>query len=231
MYCVNCGVKLEDTEKDCPLCGTRAYHPDMERQETAPLYPQRQYPDPQIPSKTAPIIWTTLFLLPMFITLLCDMQINHTITWSGYVVGALIVGYAVLVFPFWFRKPNAALLVPFSFFVIALYVMYINHSVEGNWYLSFAFPVIFFLGALITSVVVLLRYFWNRRLYVVGGSGIALGIFMPVMEYLICITFQGTKFIGWSFYPLTVFLLLGGMLAFLAVFRPAREMMNRKFFI
>ena len=31
MYCVNCGVKLADTEQFCPLCGVKALHPDVER--------------------------------------------------------------------------------------------------------------------------------------------------------------------------------------------------------
>ena len=40
MYCANCGVKLADTENRCPLCGTEAYHPDIERPEVDPLYPK-----------------------------------------------------------------------------------------------------------------------------------------------------------------------------------------------
>jgi hypothetical protein len=35
----------------------------------------------------------------------------------------------------------------------------------------------------------------------------------------------------WSLYPLTALVLLGGMLIFLAICRPARETMERKFFL
>ena len=44
MYCINCGVKLADSEKRCPLCGTVPYHPDIVRQEGQALYPQDRYP-------------------------------------------------------------------------------------------------------------------------------------------------------------------------------------------
>ena len=37
MYCVKCGVRLADTEKVCPLCATRVYHPDLEQPKTPPL--------------------------------------------------------------------------------------------------------------------------------------------------------------------------------------------------
>ena len=27
MYCVKCGVELADSQRVCPLCGTRVFHP------------------------------------------------------------------------------------------------------------------------------------------------------------------------------------------------------------
>ncbi len=39
MYCMNCGVRLGDSEKRCPLCGLRVYHPDLETPRGEPLYP------------------------------------------------------------------------------------------------------------------------------------------------------------------------------------------------
>ena len=32
MYCINCGVKLADTEHICPLCGTEVFHPELMRE-------------------------------------------------------------------------------------------------------------------------------------------------------------------------------------------------------
>ena len=29
MYCIKCGAKLESSEKICPLCETKVYHPDI----------------------------------------------------------------------------------------------------------------------------------------------------------------------------------------------------------
>ena len=59
----------------------------------------------------------------------------------------------------------------------------------------------------------------------------ALGAFMVLVEYLLCITFEPIRFYGWSVYPMTVLLILGGMLIFLAVNRRAREKMEKRFFI
>ena len=52
---------------------------------------------------------------------------------------------------------------------------------------------------------------------------------MVLIEFLLKHTF-GTAFIGWSLYPLTALVLLGGFLIFLGICRPAREAMERKVF-
>lgn len=231
MYCVKCGVKLADTEKKCPLCGVAVFHPDLTRGEGEPLYPQQKNPSYQVSSAASRIVVTTAFLLPLLITLLCDLQINRTVTWSGYVIGALLVGYVILVLPSWFRQPNPVIFVPCGFAVIGVYLLYINFATGGRWFLSFAFPVVGTIGLIVTAVVALLRYVRRGRLYVFGGAAVALGAFMPLMEYLIYFTFQMPRFVAWSLYPLTALVLLGGMLIFLAICRPARETMERKFFI
>ncbi len=134
MYCVKCGVKLADTEKVCPLCGTVVFHPDIAREESQRLYPAGRNPNPQVSRWGALVIVSTVFLLPMLLTLLCDMQISQSITWSGYVTGALLVGYEICVLPLWFKKPNPVIFVPCGFAAVGLYVLYINWMTGGNWF-------------------------------------------------------------------------------------------------
>ena len=231
MYCVNCGVELADSEQVCPLCGVAAWHPDIQPGRGEPLFPEDRYPNYQVNPKGAQIIVTTLFLLPFFICPLCDFQLSGTITWAGYVMGALAVSYVVLVLPFWFQRPNPVVFVPCSFAAAGLYLLYINLATGGSWFLSFAFPVTGYVGALTTAVTVLLRYIRRRRLWIFGGAWIALGAFMPLMEFLLALTFPSLRFLGWSLYPMIALVLFGGMLLFLALNSRARERMERKFFI
>ena len=231
MYCVNCGVKLADTEEVCPLCGVVAYHPDLLREKAEPLYPKHKLPEQQVSPKAAKIILTALFLLPAMITLLCDIQINGEVTWSGYVVGGLQLVYVSLVLPFWFRRPNPVIFTPCAFISVALFLLYIDLHVKGEWFLTFALPVTGGMAILVTAVVTLLRYLPRAGLYILGGASIALGAFMPLVEFLMCITFFKHVFFSWSLYPLAVLTLLGGTLIFLAICRPARESMERRFFL
>ena len=230
MYCIKCGVKLSDSQKACPLCGTVVFHPEV-MPSGDPLYPPQRQPAPQVRSQAALVVITTLYLLPMIITALCDLQLNKAVTWCGYVIGALAVSYVILVLPYWFRQPNPVVFVPCGFAAVGLFLLYISIATGGGWFLSFAFPVTGAVGLIVTAVVALLKYVGKGELYIFGGAFALLGGFMPVMEWLLNLTFGFTHGFVWSLYPLTALVLLGGMLIFLAICRPARETMERKFFV
>ena len=231
MYCVNCGVKLADSEAYCPLCGTEAFRPTGERSAESLLYPRKQYPNVQVSTTGVMIILTVLFLLPILITLQCDLLINRSVTWSGFVIGGLLVVYVAFILPGWFKKPNPVIFVPCAFAAIGGYLLYISLATGGGWFLSFAFPVTGFIGLVVTAVTVLLRYVRRGILYILGGAVLALGLFMPLVEFLLTITFPAISFVGWFLFPLTALVLLGGTMLFLAISRRARETMERKLFI
>lgn len=227
MYCANCGVKLADTEKRCPLCGTEAYHPDIERPEVAPLYPQDFVPKRELSKATIHIIILTLFLIPILVTLYSDFYVTRTITWSAYVIFSLLIVYVIFILPFWFKKPSPAVFVPIDFLVIELFLHYVNYVTGGDWFLSFAFPVVTYLGLIVTATCVLIYYLKKGHLYVIGGFFVALGLFMDIIELFIMITFK-LDFDGWSLYPMIPLVLIGlGMIA-IATSRSARAMLARK---
>lgn len=230
MYCIKCGVKLAASEKKCPLCGTVPYHPDIPRETGDPLYPADRYPAETVRPKVLQGALLILFLLPMVITLLVDLQVHGTVSWSGHVVGALVLSYLIICLPMWFRRPNPVIFVPCDFAAVILYLLYIDLFAGGNWFLSFAFPVAGGIGIIVTAVVTLMRYVRRGKLYILGGATMALGAFMLLVEFLLVITFEDYFFVGWSLYPLAVLFLLGALMIYLAIDRSAREIVERKLF-
>ena len=232
MYCIKCGVELADTEKVCPLCQTVVFHPDVTQPDAPPLYPKDQYPKPQVTPLGGRIILTTLFLLAMLIPMQCDLHLTDRITWSGFVIASLLFLYVCTVLPFWFRRPNPVIFVPCGFAAAAGLLLYICLATGGHWFLTFALPTVGAVALIVTAVVTLLKYVGRGELYIFGGAMAAMGAYMPVMGWLVNLTFLGqSRFAFWSLYPATALVLLGGMLIFLAICRPARETMQRKLFI
>ena len=230
MYCANCGVKLADTEKACPLCGTEAYHPHIERPEVAPLYPKDFVPKRELSKATIHVIILTLFLIPIFVTLYADLYLDLKATWSPYVIFSLAVIYIISVLPYWFKKPSPAIFVPVDFVAIALFLHYINYSINGDWFLTLAFPLITYLGITVTTVSILLYYLKKGHMYVIGALFIALGLFMDIIELFIMITFK-LNFDGWSIYPMIPLVLLGLGMIVISISRNARAALARKLHI
>ena len=229
MYCIKCGVKLGDSEQRCPLCQTVVYHPQLARPEGEKLYPEDRLP--QIKFSLFPaVLLTALFLLPILTILLCDLQLCGGITWSGYVMGALLLVYVIAVLPMWFPSPNPVIFVPCGFLATALYLHYICFAVGGSWFWVFALPTLGGGAVVVTTLVVLTRYIKKGWLYMFGGAFIGLGVFMLPVELLAGIAFHVKHFVGWSFYPLMALVLLGGVMIFLAIYTPARETVQRKLF-
>lgn len=230
MYCVNCGVKLADTQKKCPLCSTLPGTVPAGKAPVKPLYPENHHPEYAV--NTGAVCGTVLilFLIPVVVSFFMDMHMDRQIDWFWYAVGAMLLAYVVIALPLWFRKPNPVIFVPCDFGAVALYLLLIDLLTEGGWFLPFALPVTLSVGFVITAVITLLRYLRGGRLFIFGGALISLGAVALLVEVRLCIAFH-MDFVGWSGYPMIVLAMLGGLLIFLGVNRAARERMRRKFFL
>lgn len=229
MYCINCGVKLAASEKSCPLCNTAVYYPEIKQSDVEPLYPKNIVPKVTSKSKVLNGAIIIMFLIPLIVCFLADIQINGKLEWFGFVAGALAVGYIVFALPLWFEKRNPVIFVPCGFLAAGLYLMYINFVTNGDWFLTFAFPETGGICIIISSTVTLFYYLKKGKLYITGGAFVLFGGFMLLTEFLMDMTFH-IRFMGWSIYPLAVLVLIGGLLIYLGINRSAREIMERKLF-
>ena len=232
MYCVKCGVELADSQRVCPLCGTRVFHPDIPRTPADPPYPpdERVHPE-EVNRSGVCFILTALALLPAVICVLCDWRINGGILWSGYASGGILLLYVLTVLPLWFKRPNPVIFVPVDFAAIALFLLYVNYATGGHWYLSFALPVTGAAALLVCAMVTLLKYLPGAALYICGGALILSGGLAVLVEFLLNLTFGLHDTFLWSIYPLAVGVVLGAMLLVIAVSKPLRRSLHRKFFL
>lgn len=230
MYCVQCGVELSDSQERCPLCGTVVFHPEIVRKQEDKPYPPK--PRPQTASRFGILfVLTMLILLPLVTVLLVDWRINDNLSWSGYVVGALVVAYVVVVLPMWFKKATPIIFLGADHVALGLYLLYINYATGGDWYLTFALPLLGGLMLLSMGALTLLYYVPKGALYTIGGTLLLLGWFTVLIEYLINYTFHLSDRFFWSFYPLAGCSIIGITLLVIAICPGFQEGLRRKFFI
>ena len=233
MYCVQCGVELQKGAEKCPLCGLRAYHPDLNEQPEARPYPA--FTGGERVSRGGMLLaLSILFALPILVCLLTDFRLGGGVTWSGYVVGGVLVLYTALCLPLWFRRRNPVVFFPVTMAAAIVLALYICLKTGGRWFLPLAFLVGGAVLLIAETVIVLLRYSVGERqyriLYILGGALIAVGGLCVLVEFLLKVSF-GIPMRWWSLYPLAALTLLGLMLIVIAASSRLRHSLHKRFFI
>lgn len=100
-YCVNCGVELAPSEKSCPLCKVPVQNPAspwVEPQSTP--YPKRvESIINRVDRRYGALLAGVGLVVPVLCSLLIDILMTHTLTWSGYVTGACLCLFVWVLLP------------------------------------------------------------------------------------------------------------------------------------
>ena len=231
MYCVKCGVRLADGTERCPLCATPVWIPENADIQKAndgysSVYPKKKENE-RIP---AAIFLTIALAVVSTVCLIFCLRTYGAVRWSGYVMSGIAALYIIAVLPMWFRRPNPVVFVPTSFIAVSAFLLYVCLHNHGNWFFTFAFPVVMLLGILTTAAVSLFRYVKGGKLFIIGGLLAALGASSMLIEYFEHITF-GTKMFSWSLYSMSTFFLFGLFLILAGIIQSLREWLERRSFL
>jgi len=99
-YCVNCGVKLAKSENKCPLCNTKVVNPNKLKDEYEPAYSNKIEEFKTINYKFIAKLTILVLLILTLVTVSCDLIITQTVSWSIYVVCAILYLSSHLIFAF-----------------------------------------------------------------------------------------------------------------------------------
>ncbi|PWM43054.1 MAG: hypothetical protein DBX47_07595 [Clostridiales bacterium] len=236
-YCVNCGVELADSEKSCPLCHTPVINPNdkKDKQVKRPYPPYKTVTAQKVSLKSILELVSWIFAIPLLLCIVCNFTIDHAITWSGYVIGSLVLIYVVAVVPFiilsFTKKGAPAICLFFDFLCLICFLLYIENSTNGEWFFGFALPLV---GALFIFliIVIALRSFRKAEPFTLAAIILVFtGIFCIITEILVNINFAVRDYLIWSFYPMITSIILAVILIIIDKNTALKEKLERKFFI
>ena len=227
MYCVRCGVRLQEGAERCPLCCTPVWNPEpQEERRTFPDTMPQHHREANLPVAVALMV---ICAVAAVVTLTVCLKLYGALRWGGYVIFGLMLFYVVAVLPCWFRRPKGEIFVPVDYAAAALYVLYICLSTGGHWFLSFALPVILSSCVISTAMICLLKYVRGGKLFILGGFLLTVGGFTVLVELFEHLSF-GFRMFRWSLYSLAGFGSAGLFLLIAGMIPPLREEMKRRFF-
>ena len=227
MYCVKCGVRLQEGVASCPLCGTPVWNPeDKPDEKTYPDTLPRHHSEIGLP---ALFFLTALSVMVIVVELAVCLKLYGELRWGGFAAGGVAFFYIAAVLPFWFRRPLMEVFLPVDFLAAGLFVWYIAFATGGRWFWSFAFPVTAIACLLTVGLYCLLKYVNGGRLFIFGGFLILLGGFTVLIELFESISF-GTQMFLWSLFPLAGFFTAGLFFILGGIIPPLRRALQRRLF-
>lgn len=203
-YCVNCGVELEQSLGQCPLCNTPVINP-REAVCKKSSFPEEKGQVEVVKRKDMAILLTTVMVSTAVVCGLLNILVYSSRPWSLAVIGACILLWVILIPVAIYTRQSlyTSVLLDGLGTVIYLYMLTFL-SGSSQWFWGIGMPIAVLVTLITEFLVVCLhilpRSFLTNALYSFTSlAALSMGLEILIDRYL-----QGKVQLGWSTIVLTV---------------------------
>ena len=229
-YCVNCGVELEASLRECPLCHTPVMNPKELNKETPPSpYPTDKGQVEVVIRKDLGILITVVLAATSVTCLILNLLVFNSSLWSLIVIGSCLCLF-VFTFPaiFYIKLPIYAILLSDGASVM-VYLFLITFVTESDvWFHQLGLPIVVIVTTLAEVFALLARIFPFTVLSCALYLCIGIPAFCVALELLICRMLERFYRISWSAVVLTVCVIIDFALVTILAKRRLRNEVRRR---
>lgn len=210
-YCVNCGVELDASAKECPLCNTPVLNPmELEKLATA----QRPFPTEKgqvetVKRKDLGILMSMVVLATAVTCGVLNAFVFSGALWSMAVIGACIVLWVIMIPAVIYTKQPVYVSLMYDGGAVALYLFMLSYLVGSRGWL-------WGLGIPITVLVTVLAEIFTFCVHRLPRSFLTVSLYLFTAIGLLCIGLEILidRYVGqgialsWSAVVLTVCVIL-----------------------
>ncbi|MEX1377129.1 MAG: hypothetical protein AB1Z23_06565 [Eubacteriales bacterium] len=148
-YCVQCGVKLSDYHKKCPLCDTEVINPNKPLVRANTDYPDYHVEDAKEKKTIKHYVTGIILSLQAFVysavIVLIDWLTGDGITWSLIPTISLALAWFCVALPFFKKKNTFFKLFTYDSIAVIIYILLLNLIISKNvmWARYVAVSVVF----------------------------------------------------------------------------------------
>ncbi len=232
-YCVNCGVELEASLQECPLCHTPVINPkEINKQRTASPYPTDKGQVEVVKRKDLGILVSVVLIATGATCLLLNLLVFNSSLWSLVVIGSCLCLF-VFSFPaIFYSKTPIYLSLLADGISVAVYLFLITFLTDSNeWFWHLGLPIVALLTVLAELFPLLARFLPFNILSCALCIFIEIPAFCVSLELLIRHILERPYRITWSAVVLTVCVIIDiALITILAKKRLRNEVRRRLHF-
>lgn len=231
-YCVNCGVKLSETEKSCPLCGVEVINPRQPVQEPR----RRSYPDVPVSGyrggyRDLVLPVALLMLIPVLITLACDWLTSGSLGWSIFVAASIGLAAVFILPPLALKRPRVLLCLFWDLLATIGFLYVLDRMTTPGWFLPIGLPLVLIAGVMVLGLAALFTWMDLRKLVKLALVLFAAGLMCVFVDLFTSTEHASKIIISWSVYPLVPCVILGVIALLINRNHYLREKIKQRFFI
>jgi hypothetical protein len=206
-YCVNCGIELSASAKQCPLCAIEVVLPPALRGPvTSNGFPQkRDIPESAFDRSLWIRVVSVLMVIPALLSVVFNAVFPAELTWWPYVVAGLGTVWVWCISPFLYRRNIVPLWIATDAVALLGLLLVVDAlSPKSGWFLPLAMPITLCLACLALLIVTLVWRKVLRGLRLVAATLIAIGILCTAVEVAVDLYISGVLRLQWSLLVLVI---------------------------
>lgn len=190
-YCVNCGVELEASLKECPLCNTPVINPrELVHASGNSPFPKENGQVEKVRRKDLGILLSTVVLATAVICGLLNLLLFKSVPWSLVIIGMCALLWVFLIPVVIYTRQPVYISLMFDGVAVTVYLYLITYMVgSSDWFFGLGFPIVLLVTAVAEAVTVCIRKlpraFLTVALYCFTGIAVlCLGLECLIDRYL-----------------------------------------------
>lgn len=229
-YCVNCGVELEASLQECPLCNTPVINPNALHQakNTSP-YPKETGQVDVVKRKDFGLLISIVLSATALSCLLLNVFVFTGMKWSLFIIGVCLVLFVLTIPVFIYTKLPIYISLLFDGVAVGIYLYMISFNTSNDrWFFSLALPIVVLVTILVEVFALLLRtfsvsYITTALYFFAEAAFLCVGLELLIDRYL-----DKPMRLFWSAVVLTVCSVIVVMLVTVLSRRRLRDAVRRR---
>lgn len=160
-YCVNCGVELEPSLTECPLCNTPVINPKelYNLKQTSP-YPQKKGQVDVVKKTDATILLCVILIATSLSCLALNFFVFSRSLWSLFIIGACLTIFVFAIPAMIYTRLPIYISLLFDGIAVGIYLYMITFNTRSDeWFFRLALPIVALVTILVEIFALLLRSF------------------------------------------------------------------------
>lgn len=180
-YCVNCGVELETSLTDCPLCNTPVVNPnELAVLQKASPYPKDKGQVEAVKKKDVGILISVVLGAASVSCLLLNLLVFNESLWSLLIIGICVILFVLAIPAVIYTKLPIYLSLLFDGMSVAIYLYMISFLTPStDWFWQLALPIVILVTVLVEFFTFFLKLF--------GASFLTTSLFLFAESAILCV--------------------------------------------